>query len=98
PERMEVDLLWGSAPWVKEALAHPRQDGAGYPVLDLPYLILMKIEASRAVDFGELTRMLGLASDEELGRVREVIKKYASDAVDDLESLIYLGKLEMGRL
>ena len=63
-------------------------------MLDLPYLVLMKMEASRSRDFGDLGTMLGLASEEELNRVRAVIRRYAPDMVDDLESFIYLGKVE----
>ena len=75
-------------------LTNSRQDPIGYPVLDLPYLVLMKMEASRSRDFGDLGTMLGLASEEELNRVRAVIRRYAPDMVDDLESFIYLGKVE----
>jgi hypothetical protein len=38
--------------------------------------------------------MLGLASEEELARVRAVVARYAPDEADDVESLIYLGRLE----
>ncbi len=95
PEGVEVDVIFGHYPWLDEALAHPHQDPAGYPVLDLPYLVLMKVEASRAQDLGDLSRMLGLASEDELARVRAIAARYAPDEADDVESLIYLGQLEM---
>ena len=95
PEGAEVDVLWGDYPWLQDALTHPRYDPAGFPVLDLPYLIIMKIEASRGRDIGDLTTMLGLASDDELARVREVVARYTPEQLDDLESLIYLGQVEM---
>jgi hypothetical protein len=88
-------VILGDYPWLDEALAHLRQDPAGYPVLDLPYLVIMKVAASRAQDTADLARMLGLASDEELIRVRAVIARYAPEEMDDLESLIYLGRFEM---
>ncbi|HDQ73580.1 MAG TPA: hypothetical protein ENN19_16005 [Chloroflexi bacterium] len=97
PEGVELDVILGDYPWMDEALAHPRKDPAGYPVLDLPFLVLMKMAASRGQDFGDLTRMLGLASKEELERVREVVSRYVPDEIDDLESLIYLGQVEMGK-
>ena len=96
PEGVEVDVIFGDSPWIDEALAHPREDPAGYPVLDLPYLVLMKLESSRAQDTADVARMLGLASDEELERVREVIARYAPETMEDLEALIYLGRVEMG--
>lgn len=95
PDGVEVDIIFGDYPWLAEALAHPRQDPAGYPVLDLPYLVLMKVEASRTQDLGDLSRMLGLASAEDLEEVRVIVKRYMPDAADDVESLIYLGQLEM---
>ena len=45
-------------------------DAAGFPVLDLPYLVLMKLETSRAQDLADLSKMLGLAADDELDRTR----------------------------
>ena len=95
PEGVEVDVMLGDDPWLDEALAHPRQDPAGFPVLDLPYLVLMKMKSSRAQDVADLSRMLGLASDEELASVRTVVARYAPTEMDDLESLIYLGRFEM---
>ncbi len=55
----------------------------------------MKTEVFLPFDFGDLSRMLGLASEEELARVRRVVKHYAPYLIDDVESLIYLGKIEM---
>jgi len=95
PEGVEVDVVLGDYPWLDEALADPRQDPAGYPVLDLPYLVLMKMAASRTQDLGDLSRMLGLASEKDLTRVRAMVARYAPDETDDLESLIYLGQLEV---
>jgi hypothetical protein len=97
PEGIEIDVIFGSYPWLGEALAHPAEDPAGYPVLDLPYLVLMKMDSSRGRDVGDVTTMLGLASDEELARVREVVARCAPGEAGDLESLIYLGQVEMGK-
>jgi len=95
PEGIELDVIFGEYPWIEEALSDPRQDPAGYPVLDLPYLVLMKLEASRTQDTADLARMLGLASDKDLDRVRATVTCYAPHELDDLEALIYLGKVEM---
>ena len=95
PEGVEVDVIIGDDPWLDEALKRLGQDAAGYPVLDLPYLVLMKLESSRTQDIGDLSRMLGLASDNDLNRVREIVSRYAPDALEDVESLIYLGRMEL---
>ena len=94
PTGVEVDVLFGDAPWLKDALTQPQFDAAGYPVLDLPYLVLLKLQAIRPQDWTDVSRMLGLASDEALNQVREVIAQYSPEDRDDLESLIYLGKME----
>jgi hypothetical protein len=97
PEDVDLDVICGDYPWLEEALPHPRQDPAGYPVLDLPYLVLMKMGAVRVQDMADVSRMLGLASEEELARVRATVTRYAPDEAEDLESLIYLGQVEMGK-
>lgn len=97
PEGIEIDLLLGHQAWLDEALARPHFDLAGYPVIDLPYLVLMKMESSRSLDIGDLGRLLGLASDRDLDRVRQAIQQYSPEDTQDLESLIYLGKLELGQ-
>lgn len=98
PEGVDVDVILGNSSWLDEALAYPQQDAAGYPVLDLPYLVLMKMASSRIQDTADITRMLGLASDEELARVREAVARYTPEEAEDLESLIYLGQMEMGKV
>lgn len=93
-ETPEVDVICADFPWLVKALAEPRRDAANLPIIDLPYLIIMKMRANRGVDIGDMTRMLGLAAEEELDRVREIVKQYAPEDADDLEALIILGKLE----
>ena len=95
PQGVEVDVILGDYPWLEEALAHLRLDPADLPVLDLPYLVVMKLDTSRVQDTADLSRMLGLASEEELARVRAVVARYAPEDTEDLESLIYLGQTEM---
>lgn len=95
PDGVDVDVIFGEYPWLIEALTHRRPDPAGFPVLDLPYLVLMKTEASHVHDMGDVSRMLGLASEKELTHIRNVAKRYAPYLLDDIESLIYLGKVEM---
>jgi hypothetical protein len=95
-EGVEIDVLLGEQPWLNEALTQQARDPAGYPVLALPYLVLMKLESSRARDVGDLTTMLGWADDETLAAVRDVVARYRPADSQDLESLIYLGRLERG--
>jgi hypothetical protein len=94
PEGIEVDVVLGDQPWLKNALAQPANDPAGYPVLELPYLILLKLTAQRAQDWADVSRILGWASDAELDAVRAAIARYTPEDSEDLESLIFIGKKE----
>jgi len=94
PEGVEVDVIFGHYPWLREALAHPEHDMAGYPVIGLPYLVVLKMAAQRAQDWADVSRMLGWASEAELDAVRQVVARYTSEDRDDLESLIFLGRKE----
>jgi hypothetical protein len=94
PEGVEVDVLFGDYPWLKRALSHPTKDTAGYPVIALPYLIILKMNAQRTRDMGDLGTMLGWASDADLDKVRAAVKQYAPEDLEDLESLIFIGKRE----
>jgi hypothetical protein len=95
PDRTILDVLTSDQPWVETALLNPRMSPDHQPVIDLPYLILMKLAASRTTDLSDISRMLGQASNLELDAVRAIIAIYDSNSLEDLESLIQLGKLEM---
>ncbi len=93
---LDIDVIEGHDPWWPGALseAQANRDGQGLPILPLPYLVIMKMQASRATDIGDLTRMLGGADEPLRAAVRAVVMRYAPADVEDLESLIQLGKLE----
>jgi len=93
-----LDILEGREPWWPEALAQaqPNRDAQGLPVLTLPYLVLSKLLAGRVQDIADATRMLGYADEAGLREVRRLIGKLQADLLEDLESLISLGKLELG--
>ncbi len=95
PEGMLVDVIESHAPWVADALRSLTQDPQGLPILDLPYLVLMKVEAGRAQDLADAARMLGAASEACCQATREIIRRWLPEALEDLESLIILGRLEM---
>ena len=89
-----MDLLLGDDDWVPDALRCPGRDPAGLPVLRLPFLVLMKLTATRTQDWADLSRMLGLAADEDLDEVRAVVSHHRPEDREDLEALIHLGRLE----
>ena len=96
PEGILLDIVESSEPWASEALEKTQTDRQGLPVLSLPYLVLMKVIASRTQDLADASRMLGLASDAERQAAREIFAKWWPGALEDLESLIVLGELETG--
>ncbi len=97
PDGMALDVLEEDATWAVEAIAKPASAPNGLPVISLPYLVLMKMRASRGIDIGDLTRVLGAADDATLAETEKVIAAYLPDGVEDLEGLIYLGRLEYGQ-
>jgi hypothetical protein len=96
---VQIDVIEGHEAWWPGALAEAQtnRDAQGLPILPLPYLVLMKFNASRTIDLGDITRMLGLADELALTQVREIFRHYAPADLEDLESLIQLGKLETKR-
>jgi len=89
-----LDVLAPVAPWVDAALAHPRRAPGGQPVVDLPYLVTMKLLSCKGHDWGDLARLVGDLDDGALVAVRKIVARYVPDAVDDLEWLVARGRLE----
>ncbi len=98
PDGMALDVLEEDAPWAAEAITNPASAPNGLPVISLPYLVLMKMRASRGIDIGDLTRVLGAADDAAIAEVAHVIAIHLPDGVEDLEGLVYLGRLEYGQM
>lgn len=96
PGGQELDLIAvGGSRWVEAlSLAAENADPGGSPVLTLPHLVLMKLEAGRLQAVADVSRMLGFADEQGLAAVRAVIARYAPAMQEDLESLIELGKIE----
>jgi hypothetical protein len=99
PDGIQIYVIEGHEEWWPQALAaaQSNRDEQGLPVLPFPYLILMKFNASRTIDLGDIARMVGLANEDQLQQVRALFRRYAPTDLEDLESLILLGRLEMGR-
>ena len=62
--------------------------------MDCLQLDLTKLQLSRFKDLADLSRILGGASDSELDEVRKIINLYYSEAVEDLEEITRVGRLE----
>ncbi len=92
-----LDVIECREAWAETALeqAQTNMDTQGMPIVPLPYLVLMKFQASRVQDLADITRMLGQASAEQLDATRVVFRQWIPDEAEDLESLVMLGQLEM---
>lgn len=98
PDGQTIDVIEGREEWWEEALreAQTNRDAQGLPILPLRFLVLMKFQAGRVQDLADITRMLGQADTRTLDEVRALFKQFAPADLADLESLITLGKLEIG--
>lgn len=94
PDGTSLDVLEIDEPWIDDALQSPNYAPDGLPIIDLPYLVLMKLNAGRSQDLADISRMLGCATDAQIQQVTVVVGKYLPTAAEDLESLVMLGKLE----
>jgi hypothetical protein len=94
PGGAELDVLESDEPWARAAVGDPDRT-TRQPVVRLPYLVLMKLQASCAQDVADLSRMLGQADEATLAQVRAVVHAYRSEDLEDLESLILLGRQEL---
>jgi hypothetical protein len=95
-----VDVLFRREPWWPEVIAEAQsnRDAQGLPIMPLAGQVWLKLAAGRSVDAGDLSRLLGLASDEQLAGVRAFLEERADPRdVQDFESLVELGRLEFGR-
>ena len=92
-----IDILEGNDVWWPEAIADAQanRDSQGLPIVPLPYLVLIKLRAGRVQDIADVTRMLGQAGETILDAVRMLFAQHAPEDMQDLESLIELGRLEL---
>ena len=92
-----IYILEGADVWWTEAItdAQANRDGQGLPIIPLPYLVLIKLRVGRVQDIADVTRMLGQAGEATLEAGRMLFAQYAPEDMQDLESLIELGQLEL---
>ncbi len=96
-EGTDLKVIALDEPWVSTAIQRPSRSPDGLPVIALPFLVLMKLAASRAQDLADLSRMLGQADAATRDQVRAAVTTFRPDDLDDLDSLIALGDLELNQ-
>ncbi len=91
-----VDIVATPQEWGRRALEEPVFDQTGLRVVALPYLVLMKFDSARGIDQGDLTRILGRLSDDEVDLLIQKVGPYSSDPLfaDDVRQYVQLGRWE----
>ncbi|MDI6751575.1 MAG: hypothetical protein QME07_01780 [bacterium] len=99
PENVVIDVIECEEAWIDIVLkeAKKNRDYQGLPIIPFEYLILMKFTSARVQDIADITQMLGLCDTEKIERTRQVFRNQLLEGLEDLESLIYLSKLENER-
>ncbi len=97
--RKRIDLISSRQTWVHEALVSESFDQTGLRVIALPYLVLMKLDASRGQDQADVERMLGRVDDAAVERIARIVDCYSGDpqAADDVRQYARLGRMEYER-
>jgi len=95
PAGDRVDLVAIGHRWANDAIDKAQKNRLqGLPTLPLPYLVMMKLISSRAVDTADLQRLLGAASDEQWHAVRELVASELPRDLEDLDALRQIGLWE----
>lgn len=94
----ELDVIGLPGDWGRAAIASAQANvTGGIPTLTLPFLVITKLISARVQDTGDLARMLGAVNESARHEVRDVVRHYRPEDLEDVEQLIELGKLEFGR-
>lgn len=91
-----LDVIAAPGAWVDDALANVRVDETGLRIAPRATLVALKLDASRGIDQGDLTRLLGTANETEIAAVRALVAQLLPEDLEDLESYVALGRLELG--
>lgn len=99
PDGQLLDVLASQLDWVKNAIARSivyDRDPQELPIIGLEYLVLMKLFSARTQDLADISRMMGYADEDIIKSTSALVKIELPSALEDLENLIQLGKLELG--
>lgn len=89
-----IDLLHApDQSWVSAALDAPINTPEGLPVIDLPYLLILKLAATRAVDISDIVGMLQQANELEKQRIRQIIATHRRDLLEDFDQFVAIAQL-----
>jgi hypothetical protein len=95
PSGEVLDLIALDAPWIEQAMTQPVIGPRGIRFIALPYLVLMKLLSARLQDLADISRMLGVAADEDVEKVLQAVREYSPQDEEDVHSMLRLGRLEL---
>ena len=97
PEGIEVDLLEAREEWQAEAIQNAayNRDAQGLPILPFESFILLKFRSGRVQDLADISRMLGLADEENIRKARTFFSTMEPSSLEDFDNLLELGRLEI---
>lgn len=96
-QEQTINIIYSKDSWFFDAY-RAANVAFGIKVISLPYLVLLKMLAGRMQDLADCSRMLGHADNSTIAEVKRIITLYSPEDLEDLESLIYLGKIETNSL
>ena len=98
-QESEIDVISSEQPWCEHAFRGHVEDQTGLRVIGLPFLVLMKFDAARGVDQGDLTRMLGRLSDERVEEIASLVAMHIDDpdSAQEIRQYAQLGRWELGK-
>jgi len=88
-----LDLLTSRVPWITRAFAAPRS-WQGISLIDLPYLIVMKMATGRVRDEADVAGLLAHAPVEVVAEVRRVVAAEAPERAEDVDTYLFIGQAE----
>ena len=97
PGTEEQDLMTSDQSWLHEAFnQQPVLRSDGKRVIPRDYLILMKLDSARGIDQGDLNRVLGLMTSQEVEATVSVVARHYDDEqiVEDLRQSAEIGRWE----
>ena len=93
-EEMAIDVYGWNDQWVDGVLQAPEYDAAGLAVLQLPYLIVMKLHDADLQDLADIGRMLSQASADECAEVEAVVAQLNPEYSQELSQLLIIAENE----
>lgn len=85
-----IDITLGAEEWWPLALAEAQsnRDAQGWPILPLPYQILLKLDDSRPKIAAQMPRLLAIADSPTLAEVRRLVARYRPQKVAVVEEMM----------